>query len=95
MTAMPRIDPDRLLSDLRTLRAIGAHGRGVVRPAFSATDMEARRWLKDSTKKRDSKPRSMAWATYWAVRDKLARRCCWARTPIRSPPEAGSMVRSA
>ena len=43
---MPRIDPDRLLSDLRGLRAIGAQGRGVVRPAFSATDMEARRWLK-------------------------------------------------
>ena len=43
---MPRIDADRLLSDLRALRAIGAQGRGVVRPAFSATDMEARRWLK-------------------------------------------------
>ena len=43
---MPRIDPERLLSDLRELRAIGAHGRGVVRPAFSAADMEARRWLK-------------------------------------------------
>jgi N-carbamoyl-L-amino-acid hydrolase len=43
---MPRIDPDRLLSDLRALRAIGAQGRGVVRPAFGATDMEARRWLK-------------------------------------------------
>jgi N-carbamoyl-L-amino-acid hydrolase len=40
------IDPDRLLSDLRALRAIGAQGRGVVRPAFSAADMEARRWLK-------------------------------------------------
>ena len=43
---MPRIDPDRLLSDLRSLRSIGAQGRGVVRPAFSAADMEARRWLK-------------------------------------------------
>ena len=43
---MPRIDPDRLLSDLRQLRAIGAQGRGVVRPAFSAADMNARRWLK-------------------------------------------------
>lgn len=43
---MPRIDADRLLSDLRALRAIGAHGRGVVRPAFSAADMDARRWLK-------------------------------------------------
>lgn len=43
---MPRINPDRLLSDLRQLRSIGAQGRGVVRPAFSAKDMEARRWLK-------------------------------------------------
>ncbi len=43
---MPRIDPQRLLSDLHELRRIGAHGRGVVRPAFSAADMEARRWLK-------------------------------------------------
>src|SRR6185503_8568103 len=43
---MPRIDPARLLSDLRHLRTIGAQGKGVVRPAFSAKDMEARRWLK-------------------------------------------------
>jgi N-carbamoyl-L-amino-acid hydrolase len=42
---MPSIDPHRLLADLRALRAIGAHGHGVVRPAFSAADMEARRWL--------------------------------------------------
>src|SRR6185436_9194914 len=42
---MPRIDPHRLLADLRTLRSIGAKGPGVVRPAFSAADMEARRWL--------------------------------------------------
>ena len=43
---MPRIDPARLLSDLRHLRSIGAQGKGVVRPAFSPKDMEARRWLK-------------------------------------------------
>jgi N-carbamoyl-L-amino-acid hydrolase len=43
---MPAIDPQRLLADLRALRGIGAQGRGVVRPAFSASDMEARRWLK-------------------------------------------------
>jgi N-carbamoyl-L-amino-acid hydrolase len=43
---MPAINPDRLLSDLRHLRSIGAQGIGVVRPAFSAKDMEARRWLK-------------------------------------------------
>ncbi|MFH1603872.1 MAG: M28 family peptidase, partial [Pseudomonadota bacterium] len=42
---MPRIVPERLLSDLRTLRSIGAQGIGVVRPAFSVKDMEARRWL--------------------------------------------------
>ena len=43
---MPRIDQDRLLSDLRQLRAIGTQDRGVVRPAFSAADMDARRGLK-------------------------------------------------
>ena len=41
-----KIDPARLLADLRALRGIGAQGRGVIRPAFSAADMEARRWLK-------------------------------------------------
>ena len=43
---MHRVDAERLLSDLHELRAIGAQGRGVVRPAFSAADMQARRWLK-------------------------------------------------
>ncbi|MGZ8273358.1 MAG: Zn-dependent hydrolase [Burkholderiaceae bacterium] len=43
---MPGIDPNRLLSDLRALRSIGAHDPGVVRPAFSHADMEARRWLR-------------------------------------------------
>src|SRR6185369_9188309 len=42
---MPTINPDRLLTDLRMLRSIGAKERGVVRPAFSPADMEARRWL--------------------------------------------------
>ncbi|MGH8764087.1 MAG: Zn-dependent hydrolase [Burkholderiales bacterium] len=44
---MPSINSERLLSDLRHLRSIGAQGIGVVRPAFSPKDMEARRWLKD------------------------------------------------
>jgi N-carbamoyl-L-amino-acid hydrolase len=44
---MPAIRPERLLADLRHLRSIGAQGIGVVRPAFSAKDMEARRWLQD------------------------------------------------
>ena len=42
---MAGINPERLLGDLRALRSIGAQGRGVVRPAFSGPDMEARRWL--------------------------------------------------
>ncbi len=42
---MPKVNADRLLADLDALRAIGAQAKGVVRPAFSAKDMEARRWL--------------------------------------------------
>jgi N-carbamoyl-L-amino-acid hydrolase len=47
---MPRINAERLLKDLRDLRAIGTVGHGVVRPAFSDTDMAARRWLKQRYK---------------------------------------------
>ncbi len=43
---MPQINADRLLADLRHLRSIGAVGNGVVRPALSEKDMEARYWLK-------------------------------------------------
>ena len=42
---MIKINGERLLEDLRTLRAMGAAGIGVVRPAFSEIDMAARRWL--------------------------------------------------
>jgi N-carbamoyl-L-amino-acid hydrolase len=42
---LPNVNADRLLADLDALRAIGARGPGVVRPAFSPKDMEARRWL--------------------------------------------------
>jgi len=42
---MLTINPERLLADLITLRKIGASGRGVVRQAFTAKDMEGRRWL--------------------------------------------------
>ena len=41
----PKIDPKRLLNDLKALRAFGACGPGVVRPSFSDSDMAARRWL--------------------------------------------------
>jgi N-carbamoyl-L-amino-acid hydrolase len=42
---MPNVNADRLLADLYALRQIGARDPGVVRPAFSPKDMEARRWL--------------------------------------------------
>jgi beta-ureidopropionase / N-carbamoyl-L-amino-acid hydrolase len=42
---MPRIDGARLLADLSALRGFGRCGTGVHRPALSATDIAARRWL--------------------------------------------------
>ncbi|MEO1192033.1 MAG: hydantoinase/carbamoylase family amidase [Pseudomonadota bacterium] len=41
------VQGSRLLADLQTLRSFGATGNGVVRPAFSGTDLTARRWLAD------------------------------------------------
>ena len=41
----PGINGQRLMADLRALRAFGACGTGVVRPAFSTVDMDSRRWL--------------------------------------------------
>ncbi|EIN02715.1 Zn-dependent hydrolase [Paraburkholderia hospita] len=45
MHDFPRINPVRLLDDLKTLRSFGANGPGVVRLSLSPIDMEARRWL--------------------------------------------------
>ena len=42
---MPRIDPARVLSDLRTLAKFGAYKTGVHRPTFSKEDVEARHWF--------------------------------------------------
>ncbi|MDR5740390.1 Zn-dependent hydrolase [Caballeronia sp. LZ016] len=44
---MPKINPARLLADLRHLRTFGATGPGVVRLSLSPIDMTARRWLVD------------------------------------------------
>jgi N-carbamoyl-L-amino-acid hydrolase len=38
-------NPDRFLADLHRLRSFGATGNGVVRPAFSELDIQARLWL--------------------------------------------------
>lgn len=40
-------NPQRFLDSLRKLRSIGAVGTGVVRPAYSDLDIEARKWLAD------------------------------------------------
>ncbi|QQC66354.1 Zn-dependent hydrolase [Paraburkholderia ginsengisoli] len=42
---MVKIDPDRLLTDLKQLRSFGATGPGVVRLALSPVDLAAREWL--------------------------------------------------
>jgi N-carbamoyl-L-amino-acid hydrolase len=42
---MVEINSTRLLDDLAALRRIGGQGTGVVREAFTATDLEGRRWL--------------------------------------------------
>jgi N-carbamoyl-L-amino-acid hydrolase len=44
-----RINAERFLADLHTLRSFGASGvgKGVVRPAYSDADMDARAWLAD------------------------------------------------
>jgi len=44
---MPSINSKRFLADLHTLRNFGRHDPGVVRPAFSTADMDARRWLRE------------------------------------------------
>lgn len=42
-----KINPQRFLADLHTLRSFGASGvgKGVVRPAYTAVEIAARRWL--------------------------------------------------
>ena len=44
---MTGLDPADFLADLHALRAIGGRGTGVVRRAFEADDVRARRWLAD------------------------------------------------
>ena len=42
---MPRTNPERVLSDLRTLATFGAYKTGVHRPTLSAPDIAAREWF--------------------------------------------------
>lgn len=42
---MSRINPERLLADLRTLRTFGAQDTGVVRVTLSPVDLQSRHWL--------------------------------------------------
>ena len=50
------INPQRLLADLHRLRGFGRCGTGVVRPAFSAADIEARLWLAERLREAGLKP---------------------------------------
>src|SRR5918911_1221323 len=42
---MPRINPERVLSDLRHLATFGAYKSGVHRPTLSDQDIAAREWF--------------------------------------------------
>ena len=42
---MPKIDPDRVMGDLRRLAEFGKYKTGVHRPTYSSDDMAARHWL--------------------------------------------------
>jgi N-carbamoyl-L-amino-acid hydrolase len=43
---MPRINPDRVLANLATLRQMGAYKSGVHRPTFSPQHMQSLEWLR-------------------------------------------------
>jgi len=47
---MPTINAARLLEDLDQLRRFGEQASGVVRPAFSEADIQARHWLREQFK---------------------------------------------
>ncbi|MDH3667821.1 MAG: hydantoinase/carbamoylase family amidase [Paracoccaceae bacterium] len=51
-----QIDADRLLTGLHHLRSFGKEGTGVVRPAFSAQDIEARDWLAEKMREAGLEP---------------------------------------
>lgn len=53
---MPRIDPDRLLGDLRRIADFGRYQTGVHRPHLSPQDVESRRWLADRMKEAGLEP---------------------------------------
>jgi N-carbamoyl-L-amino-acid hydrolase len=51
-----RIDGDRLLGDLYTLRKIGEYKTGVHRPTYSPEDVQSRHWLAERLRKAGLKP---------------------------------------
>ena len=53
------VQPDRFLADLHALRQFGASGigKGVIRPAYSDADIEARKWLAGRMAEAGLKPR--------------------------------------
>lgn len=63
------VDPDRFLADLRTLRGFGAHGAGVVRPAYSAPDLDARDWLAEQMQACGLRPQFDAMGNLFGLAD--------------------------
>ncbi|UWQ22349.1 hydantoinase/carbamoylase family amidase [Jannaschia sp. W003] len=60
-----------LLDDLSALRAIGARGTGVVRPAFSPDDVRARLWLAERFEAAGLEPRIDPAGNVWGLRGPL------------------------
>lgn len=64
---MPTIDPDRLLSDLHTLRRFGAYETGVHRPTFSPEDIAAREWFAERCREAGLAPQIDGIGSVYAV----------------------------
>lgn len=66
---MIHVDPDRFLADLETLARFGAAGvgKGVVRPAYSAPDIDARLWLCDRIRDAGLTPHIDPMGSVWGL----------------------------
>jgi N-carbamoyl-L-amino-acid hydrolase len=85
---MISINGDRVISDLRELATIGAFQTGVDRVAFSAVDIQARRWLVKGARRPEG---SLDRAGNVLGRDPKERRRSWsARIPTPCPRADGS-----
>ena len=92
---MVRVNGERLLEDLRTLRKFGSIGTGVVRQALSGVDIDSRHWLVERMREAGLDAGSTGSAPCSAGPGPEARRSWSVPIPIPSPPGGGSTARWA